>query len=279
MGYRIIMDSCGEQLEEWKNDERFERASLMLDVNGTIMIDDETFDQARFLKLVAESPTCPKSSCPSPERFLEGFRSATDHAYAVTLSAELSGSYNSAVLGKNLYYDEGGKADVYVFNSRSASVGETLISMKIAECEDQRMPFEEIVTTVEEYISEQQTLFVLENLETLRKNGRLGNLKAFVASALNIKPLMGSTPEGTIQQISQTRGMKKALAKIVSYLETEIPNKEKRILGIAHCNCPARARQLKEAVESIMNFSKIVIVDTAGVSSMYANDGGIIVVA
>jgi len=279
MSYRIIIDSCGEQLKEWKNDDRFEQASLTLEVNGTVIIDDETFDQDRFLKLVASSPVCPKSSCPSPERYLESFRGGTDRHYAVTLSAELSGSYNSAVLGRNLYRDEGGRSDVYVFNSRSASVGETMIAMKIVECEEKGLSFKEIVRTVEDYIEEQQTLFVLENLETLRKNGRLSNIKAFVASALNIKPLMGSTPEGSIQQISQTRGMKKAMGHLVSYLQLEITDKEKKILGIAHCNCQARAEHLRDVIAGEMNFRDIIIVETAGVSSMYANDGGIIVVA
>ena len=154
MNYRIIIDSCGEQLKEWKDDDRFEQASLTLEVNGTVIIDDKTFDQDRFLKLVAASPVCPKSSCPSPERYLDSFRSSAEHHYAVTLSAELSGSYNSAVLGKNLYRDEGGKADVYVFNSRSASVGETLIAMKIAECEEKGLSFQEVVRTVEDYIED-----------------------------------------------------------------------------------------------------------------------------
>ena len=70
--------------------------------------------------------------------------------------------------------------------------------MKIAECEKAGMKFHEIIQAVEAYISSQHTFFVLENLDTLRKNGRLSLVKAFVASALKIKPVMGSTDEGTI---------------------------------------------------------------------------------
>ena len=116
---------------------------------GHHIIDDATFDQKKFLKLVAESPECPKSSCPSPERYMEGYHCEEDRVYAVTLSAELSGSYNSAVLGKELYHEEYGEKDIYVFNSRSASVGETLIAMKIRECEEKGMAFEKVVETVE----------------------------------------------------------------------------------------------------------------------------------
>lgn len=69
--------------------------------------------------------------------------------------------------------------------------------MKIVECEEKGLSFEEVVSEVEKYIEEMNTFFVLENLETLRKNGRLGRVKALVASALKIKPVMGATPEGT----------------------------------------------------------------------------------
>ena len=106
---------------------------------------------------------------------MAGYRCEAERVYAVTLSAELSGSYNSAVLGKNLYHEEYGDKEIYVFNSRSASVGETLIALKIAECEEAGMDFEEVVRTVEGYIESQHTYFVLETLETLRKNGRLSD--------------------------------------------------------------------------------------------------------
>ena len=214
MSYKIIVDSCGELTDEMKASGNFETASLEIDVQGYHIIDDETFDQAEFLKRVAASPEAPKSSCPSPECYMEGYHCGADHVYAVTLSAELSGSYNSAVLGKNLYHEEYGEKDIYVFNSRSASIGETLIAMKIAECEEEGMEFDQIVETVEAYIDSQNTYFVLETLETLRKNGRLKGMKAVMATALNIKPVMGATPEGNIQQLGQARGIKKALAKL-----------------------------------------------------------------
>ena len=81
-----------------------------------------------------------------------------------------------------------------------------------------------IDTTVESYIEEQHTYFVLETLDTLKKNGRLKGLKAVVATALNIKPVMGSTPEGSIQQLSQARGIKKGLAKMVDEVAANMKN-------------------------------------------------------
>ena len=145
MSFRVIVDSCGELTQKMKESGNFVTASLTMQVDDEIFVDDETFDQKVFLRKVAASPNCPKSSCPSPELYKEAFDADVDHVYAVTLSAELSGSYNSAQLGRNLLLEEKPDKKIYVFNSRSASVGETLIAMKIEECEEQGMAFERVV--------------------------------------------------------------------------------------------------------------------------------------
>ena len=220
MSYKIVVDSCGELKPEQKSDIHFASASLELDVDDYHVVDDESFDQKEFLRRVKESPNCPKSTCPSPERYMTAFEGEAQNVYAVTLSSQLSGSYNSAELGKKLYLEEHENKNIHVFDSKSASIGETLIAMKIQECEEAGMEFQDVVKEVDRYIETQHTFFVLETLDTLRKNGRLSNLKALVAGALNIKPVMGSTPEGAICQLSQARGMNKALEKMVQELLT-----------------------------------------------------------
>lgn len=277
MDYKIVMDSCGELTEDMKASGIFETAALGIQIDDKYILDDDTFQQADFLRQMAESPECPKSSCPSPERYMECYTSDAQRVYVVTLSGELSGSYNSAVLGKNLYEEEHGSKQIYVFNSKSASVGETLIARKIQECEEAGMTFEKVVETVEDYIGGQHTYFVVETLETLRKNGRLSGVKALVANALNIKPVMGATPEGTIFQIGQARGMKKALAKMIDCIADEITDGEQKTIGIAHCNCQERAEAVRDMIQEKMTVKEVTIQGTGGISTMYANDGGIIV--
>ena len=278
MSYKIIVDSCGELPESYKKDEHFESVPLTLDIDGYQIVDDETFDQADFLRRVAASPNCPKSSCPSPQRYMEAYTCEADHVYVVTLSAELSGSYNSAELGKKLYEEEYGAKDIHVFNSCSASVGQTLIAMKVEEYEKAGLPFEEVVAKVDAFIAEQHTYFVLESLEALRKNGRLSNLKAFVANALNIKPVMGATSIGTICQKDQARGMNRALKRMAHYVAEDVIHPEEKIVAISHCNCPERAELMKEEIQKRIQVKDFLILDTAGVSSLYASDGGVIVV-
>ena len=122
-----------------------------------------------------------------------------------------------------------------------------------------------------------KTKFVLESLDNLRKNGRLSHLQAIVANVLNIKPVMGGTSEGTIEKLEQARGIKKALISMAKIIERDVIKPQERILAIAHCNCLERAHFIKDEIMRRVPFKDSIIVDTAGVSTMYANEGGIIV--
>jgi len=276
--YKIILDSCGELPDEFLKDERFEIVPLGLEVGEYRIQDDENFNQREFLQKVAEYSGCPKSSCPSPERFMEAYNADVERVYCITLSSHLSGSYNSAMVGIDLYEEKYGRKNIHVIDSESASCGETQIAMKIMELEERKLPFKTIVTLAEEFRSSMHTYFILDNLETLRKNGRLTGVKALVVSTLNIKPIMMGN-KGVIQQRSQSVGMKKALSKLADIINEEVKNKEERTLMITHCNAPERAELLKKFLLERADFKNVRVMDTRGVSSMYANDGGVIVTA
>lgn len=279
MSYKIVVDSCCELPEELKHDPRYEIVPLTLIVGDSYeRLDDDGFDQKEFLQVVAECPVSPRSACPSPEKYMEAYRTDADHVYVVTLSSKLSGSYNSAVLGKNLYHETYGEKQIYVVDSRSASCGETQIAMQIARWEDEGMGYEEITEKIEKFTDGMHTYFVLDNLDTLRKNGRLSGVKALVASTLSIKPVMAGD-QGSIVQLGQSVGIKKALAKMVDYVVRDVVDAEKKCLMITHCNNPERANSVKEQILAKVKFKDVLIMDTAGISSMYANDGGVIVTA
>ena len=149
--------------------------------------------------------------------------------------------------------------------------------MKIQELEEAGLDFDEVVAQTEEYINSMNTFFVLETLETFVKTGRLSRLKGRIVETLNIKPIMASTETGYIRMLSQARGMKKALSKMVDEMVKHTKNCEQKIIAISHCNCPERAQYVKELIEKVCHFKDILVLDTRGVSSMYANDGGIII--
>lgn len=276
MSFHIVCDSCTDLTEEDLKKGCYTLVPLTLLVDGEEIIDDEAFDQADFLAKVAASKESVKSACPAPESYMEAYSKADD-IYVVTLSAELSGSYNSAVLGKNLYEEENGTKNIHVVNSRGAATTQVLIARKLNEYASQGMPFEEVVDKIEEYTTSLRTYFVLETLEVLRKNGRLSRLSATIAGALNIKPVMIGTRDGVIQKAAQARGMKKALAKMVEHMGSEGRDLTRRQFVISHCNCYERAVYVKELIKKHLHAEDVDIVDTKGVSSLYACDGGIIV--
>ena len=278
MKYLVLVDSCGELTEEMKQDGHFRNIPLTISVEDYHIVDDETFDQKDFLRRVAASEEAPHSACPSPDLYRQAFEEDAEHLFAVTLSAALSGSYNSAQLGRSMCLEEHPEKKIYVFNSRSASIGETLIALKIRECEEKNMSFEEIIDHVEAYIDSQTTWFVLESLEALRKNGRLTGLKAKVATVLNIKPVMMSTPDGNIRQLCQARGINKALIRMVENIAEITENAENKILAISHCNCRDRAYMVRDAILERIRVKDVIVIDTQGISSLYASDGGIITV-
>lgn len=278
MSYRIIGDSCLDLTADLKKDPHFQTIPLTLQVEHTQVIDDETFDQKKFLELVKNSSECPQTACPSPERFKEAFECDADQIFVITLSEHLSGTYNSAVLAKKLYEEEYGteKKKIAVFSSDSASSGELNIALYIQSLCQASMPFEEIVEKTKTFIRNMKTYFVLESLDTLRKNGRLTGLQAFFATALNIKPVMGAD-HGVIIKLDQARGINKALLRMADIAIREAGETKDKVLIIAHCNNAERAEMVKNEMCRQAVFKDVIITETAGVATVYASDGGIIV--
>lgn len=275
MSYKIIGDSCLDLTREMKKDPGFQIVPLTLLVDDAMVTDDESFDQKAFIELLKASPNCPKSACPSPEAFKKACECEADDIYIITLSSHLSGSYNSARLGAQMYEEEHGNKNILVIDSESASAGELAIAMKIRDMYAAGMKFEEISKKILEMRDNQQTYFVIDSLEPLRKNGRLTGLQVFFATALNIKPVMGAD-HGVIIKLDQTRGIGKAFARMCDIAVKKAGNVSEKRAVIAQCNCPDRAERVMEELKKRGTFREIVVTETAGVATMYAGDGGII---
>ncbi len=276
MQYKIVVDSCCEIPRELLIRANTENVPFEIEVGGNRIVDDETLKTESLLQIIADSSECAKTSCPSPELFLRAYEEPeVERVYCVTISSELSGSYNSAKLAENMFEEYYPDKKIHVFDSKAASVGETQIMWKIIELEEEGRSFEEIVETVEKFRNEMKLFFILDNLETLRKNGRLSGLKAMVASTLSIKPVLTAV-DGKIEQIAQAIGMRKGLQKIVDQV-VAVERKAKKRIVISHCNCVERAEKIKEMLHEKIMDAEIVVIEMAGLSSTYANDGGIIV--
>lgn len=275
MSFKIVVDSCCDLTPQMLQDPCFVKVPLTIRVEDSTFVDDESFDQADLLWAMRQSESAPSTSCPSPQAYLDAYQGADD-VYVVTLSALLSGSHNSAEQARMLLEEDEPQVNVHVFNSCSAAAGEVLVALKVRELAQSGMPFKHVVREAEQFIYKMQTMFVLETLENLRKNGRLTKLQAVVTGALKIKLLMAGTPEGEICKLGQALTMKQALTKMVDKVASDPEHKGRRLV-ISHCNCLERAFQIKAMLEAKCELSEILIVDARGITTVYANDGGIVV--
>ena len=275
MSFKIIVDSCCDLTRAQLHEDCFLKVPLTIRVGDEVIVDDETFDQGLLLQKMRDCPAAPQSACPSPAQYMEAFDCGADDLYVVTLSALLSGSHNAAAQARTLWLEDHPNANIHIFNSCSASSGEALVALKLQELAEAGLDFSTVVSRTSAYIGEMNTLFVLENLDNLRKNGRLTRTQALVTSTLHIKLLMGSTPEGEICKRGQAMSIKQALSKMASMMAAD-PNHAGRRLCIVHCNGLDRAFHLKDLVQKQCKFSEVLISETGGISTVYANDGGVI---
>ena len=243
---------------------------LTIHSNGSVFIDDDTFDQADLLWSMKQSDQAPSTACPSPQAYLDAYQCGEEDIYVVTLSALLSGSHNSAEQARVLMEEDNPEINVHVFNSCSASSGEVLVALKIKELAETGMPFRKVVREVEQFIYQMQTLFVLESLENLRKNGRLTRLQAVVTGALKIKLLMAATPEGRYASWVRPSPPDRLWSRW--WIKWPAIRGTRQDIGHHHCNCLERAFQVKDMVEAKCKFAQTIILEAGGITSVYAND-------
>lgn len=278
--YMIMADSSCELPEKYIDDERFVLVPFNMDIGGEQIRDVKGIDIMNLLQKIAACKTCPRSSCPSPDNFVRHFEE-TDckRIYVVTISSHLSGCYNSANIAKTMYEEDHDDKQIFVIDSLSASGGESLLSIKALELEEEGYSFEEICDKLTEYRDSITTYVVLDNLETFRKNGRISKVDAIIASSLRIKPLLQGV-QGELAAVEKAIGLRKAWNAMTNRIIREtsaIGDSTPERIIITHCNNLAGAERIRDILKESTQFKEYIIMQTSGLSSLYANDGGIIV--
>lgn len=276
----ILADSCCDLSPELLKKTQARVAPLTITIDDTHYVDDGTVDIPPYLAAMKASKNPVRSACPSPDLYAEDIKAADGDCFIITLSSKLSGSHNAAVLGVQLAEEDMPEKKVHVFDSESASAGETYLALMIHDLIAAGKSFEQIVETVEEKIRSMHTLFVLDSLDNLVKNGRISKTVALLANVLSIRLLMSDDGHGAIKNISKARGIKGALTQMVETCRkhTEGLAAASQRLVISYCNCPERARQVRDMIrEKCPAIGEIVMTPTSALSSMYANDGGVVI--
>lgn len=274
MKKRIIVDSCCDMTPEMKSEMGVISVPLTMMLGDTEYRDDETLKMEGFMERVKLYAGKTGSASPPPFLYQEAIESS-ENAYIVTLSGKLSGSYNNAIVGNNEAM-ENGMGAACIFDSKSASAGETLIAIKIYELTKAGLPKERIIETIYHFIDKMKTYFVLENYDNLQKNGRLSKAKGMLVQVLNIRLIMGADGNGEIALFEKCRGIKQMIQQLLSLIEKSGKETQNENLVISHCNNLSLAEQLTALIKERFHFKKIYVVPTGGLSSLYADDKGIV---
>lgn len=271
---RIVADSSCDLTQDMKDKYDITLVPLTISIGDRHYKDDETLDVDKMLDDIKASPDVPRSACPSPQEFMNAFM-AEGSVFVITLTAALSGTYNSAVIAKGLFMQDYHEKFIHVFDSKGSSVRETLIALKIGELIENGLSEFEIVDQVNEYIEKMKFVFQLGSLDTMIKNGRISKLKGLIANALNIRPILHANELGEAELLENVRTEKKSVQRLVEMVGEQCTDFSDRILGISHCDALEKAEKIKEEIENKYNFKEVFIVQMKGLSSLYTNRGGI----
>lgn len=275
MKERIIVDSCCDMTPEMRKELQIVSVPLSMRLGESEFVDDEGFDALAFLEKMKQWDDKVGSAAPSPMRYQEAIQNSASPSFVVTLSSHLSGSHESAITGNKLAQNAGYEG-AYVVDSKSASAGETLIALKLHGLLAASTARDEIIHVIEKFVENMRTLFVLENYDNLQKNGRLNRITGRIIHALNIKLIMGDDDTGNIKMYGQARGVNKMVEKLLKLIQDSGKDTKDGDIVISHCNNPALAERLAKVIEERFQFKKIWVVPTGGLSTLYADDKGII---
>ena len=276
---KIVVDSCCDLAPELAQYTKAAVAPLTITIDGQDYVDDGSVDIPSYLEAMKASSGPARSACPSPQLYAE-LLSGDEDSFVITLSSKLSGSYNAAALGAQLAHEQSPDKRVHIFDSESASAGETYLALMVRDLAEAGQSFEEIVRRVEEKIRSLHTLFVLDSLENLVKNGRVSRAIGRIAGVLSIRLVMSDDGSGAIKQLAKARGIKGALSQMVDTVKkhTDGLAAGSQRLVLSYCNCLERAKDVRRMIkERCPAVGEIVMTPTSALSSMYAYDGGIVI--
>lgn len=272
---KILGDSACDLTEELEAELNAERAvSFYLDIGKETFVDDSNLSMPTFMSKMKACVGKMGSACPAPMHWKNAFIKANG-GFAVTISSKLSGMYQSAKTGLNMAKSEIPNLVGHVFDSKSASCGEVLVAIKIRQFIKNGLSFDAIIEKVESFIEEMRTFVLLEDISNLVKNGRMSKVKGTLVNILGIKPIL-CNKDGEIDLSGKIRGASNIAGKLfdhIAHCKRPINGND---LVISHCNNLPLAEDLRDKAREMFNFGRILILETKGLSSLYACDKGII---
>lgn len=282
MGIKIITDSSCDLPREYVDDNNIEVISLVLNLNGQIIKDDlgKTLSYKDFYQKMRDGAT-PTTSQVNAHEFEEAFSKHIkngDSIIYISISASLSGTFNSANIAKNNLLEEYPEAKIELVDSLSASIGQGLLVLKACEMRDNGASIEEIVEWIEENKRKVIHSILIDDLNHLKRGGRISGATATIGGLLNIKPSAYLDDEGKLAQGEKIKGKKKALRFLANEVKERAIDSENEVLYICHGDCQEEAESLRDIIEQEVKFKNVIINYIGNVIGAHTGPGALAVI-
>lgn len=238
---------------------------------GGVEIDEETFyNKMRGCKEL------PKTSSPSPDRFIELYDCEEDEILVFTLTSKLSSTYSNAVLAKKMYLEENPNKRIEVIDSQSGSIGVALMILKCNELIENGKTMDEILDAIDKFKEEIIFFGALDTLENAIKGGRINPIAGKIINALNFKVII-KIEDGLVKPIDKARGGSNSLKKALEYVQNNLTNTNEKTVIIAHANCLEKAEKIKKSIQETVEFKEILIAGIGPIMGTFTSEGAILV--
>lgn len=276
MKWKIVADSCCDlrSADCACEEVGFQTVPFYIRIGDTEYEDNESLDTLEMLNAMEHCPELGSTSCPPPMAWCEEFREA-EQVMAITISKNLSGSYSSAVAGRDLALTEDPTKQITVLNSRATGPTAAICIARMVEWIKEGKPFEVVAEKASDFIKSTKTVFALSCFDNLVKNGRMTKFTGFVAKKLGMWGVGIGNEEGRIVMKTKTRGASRVINAIIEDMRER--GFRAREIVISHCHNPVLAEKLRERVLEVWSNAKITVLKTRGLDSFYAERGGLIV--
>lgn len=270
--FQILVDSASDLKNDYLDglDIGFKVIPLTILAGDKEFVDNDNINIQEMLDAMHETKKS-SSACPAPQSFLDEFEKA-EYTFVVTITAKLSGCFNSAVVAKESYEKS---QNVHVIDSKATSGTEILIVNKLVKLINEGLEFEEIIAKIEEYRDSKSLWFILQKFDNLINHGRMSKIAGLIANTLAIRPICIAY-EGEIKMLKKIIGLKNAFKKLVEMIKQKKTDYSEDTLIITHCQAEQEANTLKEDISKVCNFKEIQIVPMRGLCSYYALEKGVI---
>nr|WP_273839860.1 DegV family protein [Halalkalibacter alkalisediminis] len=248
---------------------------------NVIFSDDEIYEDGvtltsdQFYKKVEETKVIPSTSQPTPYQFEEVYRSLLGNednkVLSIHLSSKLSGTFQAATIAKQSIGEENA---IYVVDSKRASYAIGIMVVEIAKLAKEGKSFEECKARLDELLSTTTVFFMVDTLEYLQKNGRIGKASAIFGSMLKIKPILSLSKEGEVFPFEKQRGQKKALNRMIELLIEQYGSEPVHV-GITHAVNEALANEMINRIKGEFDVKSDVVSSIGAVIGAHVGPGTI----